>query len=612
MFKSSSQNLRGIFPSPKFVVAAAAILLLLVVTLAVRNINREKQHMSQMLIEKGAALIKAFEAGARTGMMGMMWGGNQVQRLLEETARQPDIIYLMVADRNGRILAHNERSRIGSKLKALPTADQIENWRLTELKDGRQAFEVFRIFKPLQGSGGRGGHGSGWRRQAMVCPPGSQGQNAGDWCFPADPRKSNQIIFAGFDMTPFEASRQEDIRNTVVISGVLALLGFAGLISIFWAHHYQSAKRSLQDASAFAREVVTSLPVGLIATDPEGRIAFFNAAAETITGLSSEQARGRSPEDVLPAHWCGMQDAITKGGKVIEREMECTFGPGRTVPVSISASRIVNEDDALVGHVVILRDLGEIRQLQEEIRRTEKLAALGGLAAGVAHEIRNPLSSIKGLASYFGSKFPKGSEAREAARVMTGEVDRLNRVISELLDFARPSELTRQPTDISVLLSHSLKLIEQDAVAKSITIVQDFRIDSTCQPVIDADRFSQCLLNLYLNAIQAMPDGGQMQVSAWTMGDDAIHVSISDTGDGIPEDQQHQIFNPYYTTKSKGTGLGLAVVHKIVASHGGSINLQSKPGEGTRFHIVLPLSEIVGSFIDDSPKDERGHNAETD
>jgi two-component system, NtrC family, sensor histidine kinase HydH len=601
MFQTDSKPNRGLFPSPWIVVAAAAILLLVVVTLAVRNINREKQYMSQILSEKGAALIKAFEAGARTGMMGMMWGGNQVQRLLEETARQPDIVYLMVADRNGRILAHNDRSQIGSSLKELPAAGNNEHWRLTELPNGRQAFEVFRIFKPLRGGGRGDHHGRGQRRQAMICPPGSPGQNDGNWCFPSDPENSDQIIFVGFDMTPFEAARQEDIRNTLVISGVLALMGLAGFISIFWAHHYQSAKRSLQDASAFAREVVTSLPVGLIATDPEGRIAFFNAAAEKITGIPLQRAKGRLPEDVLPAHWCGIQEAMTTGRKVIEREMECTFEPDRIVPVSLSASRIVNEDDALVGHVIILRDLGEIRQLQEEIRRTEKLAALGGLAAGVAHEIRNPLSSIKGMASYFGSKFPEGSQDREAARVMTGEVDRLNRVISELLDFARPSELTRQPTDIPLLLSHSLQLIAPDAAAKNIIIKQEINIDPAHRPVIDADRFSQCLLNLYLNAIQAMPAGGQMLVRAWTSGDGAIHFAISDTGYGIPEAQQQKIFDPYYTTKPNGTGLGLAIVHKIVTSHGGRIRVQSPPGEGTRFHISLPPETVADSLPEDLP-----------
>lgn len=590
MFKTGSPIRRGIFPSPWIVIAAAVILLLVVVTLAVRNINREKQHMSQILSEKGGALIKAFEAGARTGMMGMMWGGNQVQRLLEETARQPDIIYLMVADRDGRVLAHNDRSQIGSRLKVVPTAEKTERWRLTTLPNDRQAFEVFRFFNPLQGGGRGNRRGMGQRRQSMICPPGATGPNTGDWCFPETPGKDDQIIFAGFDMTPFEEARREDIRNTITISGILALLGLAGFISIFWAHHYRSAKRSLQDASAFAREVVTSLPVGLIATDPEGRIAFFNAAAEKITGIPFKQARGGLPEDVLPAHWCGLQEALIQGEKVIEHEMECTFVPDRTVPVSVSASRIINEEGILVGHVIILRDLGEIRQLQEDIRRTEKLAALGGLAAGVAHEIRNPLSSIKGMASYFGSKFPEGSADREAARVMTGEVDRLNRVISELLDFARPSDLTRRPTDIPLLLSHSLKLIASDAMAKNITITQKMDIDPACRPDLDADRFSQCLLNLYLNAIQAMPQGGQMHVHTRSGEDGSIHFHISDTGVGIPEEKQSQIFDPYYTTKPKGTGLGLAIVHKIVESHGGRITVHSRPGQGTRFHISLPPS----------------------
>jgi two-component system, NtrC family, sensor histidine kinase HydH len=601
MHKFQSLMRGGIFPSPWIVIAAAVILLVVVVTLAVRNINREKQHMSQMLTEKGGALIKAFEAGTRTGMMGMMWGGNQVQRLLEETARQPDIVYLMVADRNGRILAHNDQTRIGSMLKALPAAEEIEHWRLTERQDGRQAFEVFRVFKPLQGGGRGDHHGMGQRRhQSMVCPPGRQGQNAGAWCIPADPEKSDQIIFAGFDMTPFEAARQEDIRNTVIISGVLALLGLAGFISIFWAHHYRSTQRLLQDTSAFAHEVVTSLPVGLMATDPQGRIAFFNAAAEKMTGIPFRQARGHLPEDVLPAHWRTLQEALNRGEKVIEREMECAFGPDRVIPVNVSASRIINEEGVFVGHVIILRDLGEIRQLQEDIRRTEKLAALGGLAAGVAHEIRNPLSSIKGMASYFGSKFPEGSADREAARVMTGEVDRLNRVISELLDFARPSDLTRRPTDIPLLLSHSLKLIAPDAVAKNITIAQKIDIDPACRPEMDADRFSQCLLNLYLNAIQAMPQGGQMHVHAQAVKDGPIHFHISDTGVGIPEEKQPQIFDPYYTTKPKGTGLGLAIVHKIVESHGGSITVHSQPGQGARFHIALPPS-VAGEYRTETP-----------
>jgi two-component system sensor histidine kinase HydH len=521
-------------------------------------------------------------------MMGMMWGGNQVQRLLEETARQPDILYLMVVDENGRVLAHNNPAIIGSILERMPAAAQAESWRLTDLADGGQAFEVFRLFKPLQGGRGGGRHGMGRHRQAAYCPPGIQGQAGSDWCFPTDPDNSNQIIFAGFDLAPFNEARREDIRNTIAISGVLALLGLAGFVSIIWAHHYRTAKRSLQDASAFAREVVASLPVGLIATDPQERIAFFNSSAETITGISFDRARGRKPEAVLPTHWCGLKEVMSAGAKVIEREIECTFAAGRTIPLSVSASRITNDDGDLVGHVIILRDLGEIKTLQDEIRRTEKLAALGGLAAGVAHEIRNPLSSIKGMASYFGNKFADGSDDQAAARVMIDEVDRLNRVISELLDFARPSDLNRQPTDVSRMIAHSLKLIEQDAKSKQITLRSKIDLTPACRPAMDADRFSQCLLNLYLNAIQAMPAGGRLEVVAACTDNGGVHFQIGDTGKGIPNEIQSQIFDPYFTTKSDGTGLGLAIVHKIVEAHGGSISVHSRSGEGTRFRIILP------------------------
>jgi two-component system sensor histidine kinase HydH len=204
------------------------------------------------------------------------------------------------------------------------------------------------------------------------------------------------------------------------------------------------------------------------------------------------------------------------------------------------------------------------------------------------------------MASYFGSKFPEGSADREAARVMTGEVDRLNRVISELLDFARPSDLTRRPTDIPLLLSHSLKLIASDAMAKNITITQKMDIDPALRPDLDADRFSQCLLNLYLNAIQSMPQGGQMHVHTRSGKDGSIHFHISDTGVGIPEEKQSRIFDPYYTTKPKGTGLGLAIVHKIVESHGGRITVHSRPGQGTRFHISLPPS-VTGETQTEAP-----------
>jgi len=209
------------------------------------------------------------------------------------------------------------------------------------------------------------------KRQRMMMGRGS------DWCFPENPAKDRRIIFVGLNVAPFEDARKDDIRNTIIISSVLLLLGFGGFLSLFWAQSYRSARRSLQDTSAFADEVVTNLPVGLIATDQDGKIAFFNDAAEKITDLNLHETRGKDPETVLPSHWCGLKEYLDKGETVLEQEMECSFSNRKTIPLSVSASRIVNEDGEFVSNIIILRDLGEVRKLQEEIRRKEKLAALG-------------------------------------------------------------------------------------------------------------------------------------------------------------------------------------------------------------------------------------------
>lgn len=568
---------------PWMIVGAVIILLTVVVVLAVQNINREKRYMARILSEKGAALIKSFEAGTRTGMMGMMWGGNQVQNLLEETARQPGILYLAVTDNTGLILAHSDRAMIGKKFLDGPSIKTLnlevqERWRLRDYGSAQRSFEVYRYFRPLEPTD------FGMRRRGMM--HGMMGRQS-DWCFPTNREGSGQIIFVGLDVEPFEAARKEDIRNTIIISSVLLILGFGGLFSMFLAQRYGSTRRLLQDTRAFASEIATNLPVGIIATGRYGRIAFFNEAAERITGLNLNDARGKDPDEILPPQWCGLKKFLDQGQTILEQEMECHFANRQRVPLSVSATQIINEEGYFVGNVLILRDLGEVRRLQDEIRRKEKLAALGGLAAGIAHEIRNPLSSIKGLASFFGNKSAEGSEDREAAAVMVREVDRLNRVISELLEFARPSDLNLKPTDVNELLEHSVRLVQQDATTKKIDINLS-KGDNLPLALLDPDRFSQCLLNVYLNAIQAMDEGGLLSVKALQADHGSIKIEIADTGKGISPDDLNKIFDPYFTTKSSGTGLGLAIVQKIIEGHQGSIKVTSTPGKGTVFAIFIP------------------------
>jgi two-component system, NtrC family, sensor histidine kinase HydH len=575
--------------SPWLIIGSVIILLFIVVAFAYRNYSREKNYMSRILSEKGVALIKAVEAGTRTGMMGMGWGVRQAQALLEETAQLPDVQFLAVVNRNGLVLADSDRNRIGSHFNRINAMTRLgpraTGWQIEDLKGYGRTFVVYSCFMPIADS-------PSWMNNAMhrmmhglgMGP--DQGRN---WCLPSSGAGKDRIIMVGLNPKPFEEARREDIRNTIIIAGVLVVLGLAGFISMFWMHSYRSTKQALQDTTAFADEVVTSLPVGLIATDKEGRIAFYNSAAERVTGIDLSDALGKDPDHVLPPYFCQLKETLNRGGTISGEEMECEFTTGTVVPVSVTASKIVNEEDRFVGQVLILRDLGEVRRLQAEIRRKEKLAAIGGLAAGVAHEIRNPLSSIKGIASYYKSKFKDGSEDQEMAGVMIQEVDRLSRVISELLEFARPPMLKPQTTLVNDLLAHSVRLVQQEAAAKHVD-VQLVPFPGSVAADVDPDRFTQCLLNLYLNALQAMGKGGRLTI-AGDIGDGGmVRIDIKDTGAGIPAGDLNKIFDPYFTTKPKGTGLGLAIVYKIIEAHQGSVKVRSAPGQGSVFSIHLPLA----------------------
>jgi two-component system sensor histidine kinase HydH len=333
MFLKFFRNTQGaIHASPWIIVGSVVILLITVVVLAVQNYNREKQYMSRILSEKGAALIKAVEAGARTGMMGMMWGGQQVQTLIEETALLPDVLYITITNHNGTVLASSQRGLIGTQLNSTLHINEIDpsnkiNWKMVNRDNHQRSFEVYRKFEPISYRSDQMHN----RMRQMMHRRGMMMGTDNDWFLHSGKADDEQIILIGLDPKPFEDARKEDIRNTAIISGILVILGLAGFISMFWMQSYRSTKKSLQDTSAIADEVVTSLPVGLIATDKDGKIAFYNSAAERITGLNLSDAQGKDPENILPNHFCGLTESLDRGESISEREMECEFTEDKIV-----------------------------------------------------------------------------------------------------------------------------------------------------------------------------------------------------------------------------------------------------------------------------------------
>lgn len=611
-----------LYASPFAVIGAAAILAAVVVVMAIFNFNREKEYVTRILSEKGAAIIRALEAGTRTGMMGGLGRGPGLKRLLSETAGQEDIFYIAITDRSGRILAHGDSSLVGGQFLppeelALLAPGAEEKWRVVrEEETGRRSFLVYREFLPKGGVIGRGPGERRGRPDIVARPGGPPGPGAqidgglgetigrfpgrpsegGDFlCFDdCDSKRSpamrdqELIVFVGMDIAPYEQARSVDFQGTLLTSATLLVLGFAAVVSLFWAQSHRVSKRLLRDTRAFASEVVGNMPAALAVVDPAGRLAMVNASLEAFLGRASPDIVGRPAAEVLPETLLRLgQDPLRESDRPTEVEGEFDFGGERPVPLGVSVTRIVAEDGTVVGTLFLLRDLRQVRALEEEVRRREKLAAIGNLAAGVAHEIRNPLSSIRGYASYFGAKFDPDSEDRKAAQVMVREVDRLNRVITELIEYSRPSVLARRMTGLGGVVEHSLRLIQPDAQAAGVRVATMGLADAP-QVSIDPDRFSQALLNVFLNAVQAMPEGGVMTVAVGTAEDGRVFVETADEGVGIAAEDMDKVFNPYFTTKAAGTGLGLAVALKIVEAHGGEMRMSPRPGRGTSVVIALP------------------------
>lgn len=569
--------------APWLIVGVSLVLGLVILVLAVHNFAKEEKFVSHNLINRADALIWALEAGTRT-WMSFQGENNLLQVLVEETIKQPGVIYLAVTDRDGNIIAYSSSAESGDEpapTRFLPPAPAGSNaqWRLTTQK-GYSTFEVYRLFQPLQRAAQHPRHN--WRglRDGSTMANGMRHQ------YPQQQLKDS-IVFVGLDPAPFKRALADDFRGNIIIAVILGVTGMAGFLSLFWAHHYQRSRRLLKDTRAMAEAVITSLPLGLLTSDPEHKVHIINKAALSMLGVSRKQVANTPLHLLRGLNWLDIIATLSRKERVMEKEMILTQADNGQIPISLSASEIYNEDDIFLGHLFILRDIAEMKRLQAEIKRNDRLSVLGNLAAGVAHEIRNPLSSIKGLATFLASKHQLGQAETQAATSMIAEVNRLDGVVSELLEFARPGMLTMASANINSTIENALRLAAADIKAKQINI-EFVKNNSLPEIQMNQGKLTQALLNLFLNSIQAMDTGGTLTIST-AVREDGINISVSDNGCGISETDQPSIFTPYFTTKPSGTGLGLAIVHQIIESHHGSIEVKSSPGHGSTFAILLPV-----------------------
>jgi len=539
------------------VASAIAVLAVILGMMIFMQFQLRKDQAVTLFVEKGSTLIQSFEAGLRGGL-GRYDDAFYLQKLLMETAQQPDIDYLVVTDGRGQILADSDPSMLGRPygldLDVQKIAGSREiRWRQTANPEGAGTFEVYRGFSPRRSDAGQ----------------------------------DKLIVFIGFNMDKIEKASREDTFGTVVAALILVLIGSLAIVSLFLVQAYRLAQSSLSRITVFSEALVKNMPIALLAVDQTGRIVACNEQAQALIDGSCHEATGRDASAMVRAPFFQVLERIDAQTGLIEEDVAIpTAGDPEQIWEVVAAA--FSDEDAHKGKILLARNVTAVRLLEREVARSSYLNAIGSLAAGVAHEIRNPLSSIKGFAVYFKQRLAGNKDDEDTADIMIAETERLNRVISQLIEFARPLTLKRERTNMTDLVRHTVRLVDDEARKNAVEI--NVKADEDLAPAeVDPDKIKQVLLNIFLNALAAMPAGGRLSIELAAQSD-FMEVTVSDTGEGIREENLPRIYDPYFTSKPAGTGLGLAVAQKIMDAHAGVVQIESKAGFGAKVVLQLPLS----------------------
>ncbi|HEY3450698.1 MAG TPA: ATP-binding protein [Myxococcales bacterium] len=337
--------------------------------------------------------------------------------------------------------------------------------------------------------------------------------------------------------------------------------------------------------------IVRSVSSGIVTADRDGRVTYLNRAAEEICGFMLDQAQGEPIEKRLPALATHLR---VSGPERFEAEHHTASGERRRLGFAVAA--LYDRDGTSQGHVVAVEDLTSIRAMEEGLKRSEKLAAVGALAAGLAHELRNPLASMSGSIELLHGTAAFGDEERRLMGIVLREADRLNALVRDFLRFAKPTPGQLEPLDLGELAHQTVTLFRNDPQRRQVTVEE--ALGQPLPVVADSGQLSQVLWNLLVNAAEAMPGGGTVQLRGRVAGGSVL-LEVQDEGPGIADEDLPHVFEPFYTTKVGGTGLGLAIVHAIVQSHGGEVQVQVLRGKrkGAMFVVKLPLHPPAASAL---------------
>ncbi len=543
------------FPAVTLTVLTITLTVILAIS-TYRNLHREQTQMEVSIDRKGIALLRLLEAVLQSHGYRGSEGIAQVQQLVSAAAPNENIAYIFMFNQQGQILAHSNPKMVGKLIDGgIPEGSEILSFRKNDSAEHRP--EIRSGFHPV----------------------------------PSEPALTHYLGI-GLEMGTLERAHHEDRRHTMMMAAMLILLGSGSLFFILVVQNFHLVQRTLNQMKSYIHYVVESMANGLISLDSKGAVTTMNRAAQELVGVSESKSKSLEIDNLFPEHAVEIRKVLEHNHTILNKEIFYQHPNGSAIPVNLSATQVKDEGGAKLGVVVLLNDMREMVELQERAKRAEHLASIGRMAATVAHEIRNPLSSIRGFAQFFANLFKEKTEERTYALTMMKESNRLNRVVSELLDYARPLELKVEPTSVETLFLDIVRRLELEKSDSCIEVIQEIPSDML-EVQLDHDRILQVLLNLTQNSIDAMPNGGKLILSAvWVAERKWIQIGVQDTGEGIPQADLPRLFEPFFTTKTRGAGLGLAVVRKIVDAHDGEVEVRSEEDVGTEVILTLPQVEV--------------------
>jgi two-component system sensor histidine kinase AtoS len=584
--------------------------------------HRQREAAIGEFLRRGEVLARNLAAISQGPLL--LYNFTALEQNAARVATETDALYAIVLDADGRVAAHSRRpERVGLLLEGLvhEQAARASSPMVQETTGGEPRETVYDFAVPvLVGSQKWGTVRVGLSKRRMdaqilrtrvelailalatlLLGAGAAALVARRIAEPVHQLEAGAAAIARGDFNQrIEPATADEIGRLAVAFNHMASQLFHQRTALEEVHSELKRRfEELADLKSYTDSILASMTGGVVTVDLGGRVVTLNPAGELLTGFFAGEAAGRYCTEVFastPELGEILMETLTSRSPISNVTLTLRRRTGASLPIELSTAPLRGGDGKDLGAVGIFRDLTPIRALQSQLRRSDQLAALGTLAAGLAHEIKTPLTSVLVHSRHLARQFDDARVRERFQSVVPRELERINRIVERLLELARPARLSFSLLRLPSLLDRAVDLHAAQIETRRIVVVREFARDI---PPIQADEEAlyQAFVNVVSNAIAALSAGGHLTLRlGWHDGpgrprpfNRRIAVEIADTGKGIAPADAERIFTPFFTTKEGGTGLGLALTHKIVQEHGGSIDFQSTPGAGTTFRIVLLL-----------------------